>query len=126
MTIVHTPFSPLPQGVQEWKSQISIRSRQDSVSEIANSNASSSDWSLAPHLCYACHATLTSRSSRAPPSIFPGPDNPSTTSIELPAWTRARWRSSHSVDIEDGEIVVSKQVSESDMHGVVKDFLLED
>lgn len=121
-------FSPVPQGVQDWKAQISIRSRQDIAPGITGSSTPTTEASLAPYLCYACHTTLTSRSSRPGPSLFtPDRGLPSTTLIDLPTWTRSHLLGRDpSVNIENGEVLVTKQVSESDMHRAVKEFLLED
>jgi cytoplasmic tRNA 2-thiolation protein 2 len=52
--------------VQEWKARISIRSLRDGDEEPPPSESSLSPIaSLMPHLCYACHTTLTSRGARA-------------------------------------------------------------
>ncbi|EPQ52610.1 hypothetical protein GLOTRDRAFT_64309, partial [Gloeophyllum trabeum ATCC 11539] len=49
---------PAQPGVQEWKNRISIRSLS------TDPPVSSEKASLAPYLCYACHTTLTSKSSK--------------------------------------------------------------
>jgi len=69
---------PVQRGVQDWKARISIRSfdvlgndesvllpphiKSNTPTPLPTEPDASS--SLTPHLCYACHTTLTSRSSR--------------------------------------------------------------
>lgn len=100
-----TRRSPIQAGIQEWQSRISIRSRDDS--HLLPSPASTS---LAPHLCYGCHTTLTSRSSRPAPSLgLPPPDR---STVPLPLWV--------------GPGMPRSRMGEQQMKDVVSEFLLED
>lgn len=99
-----TRCSPVQEGIQEWKSRISIRSRDDSPPPPSVSP------SLTPYLCYGCHTTLTSRSSRpAPPLELPPPDR---STVPLPLWV--------------GSGMPRARMGEQQMKDVVSEFLLED
>ncbi|TFK99571.1 hypothetical protein BDV98DRAFT_594881 [Pterulicium gracile] len=89
---------PAQSGVQAWKDRISIREFDgiESVPHISTSTSASplptpstpspdSDppLSLSPHLCYVCHTTLTSRSSRSTASSIAGGEG-----LVLPLWAR--------------------------------------
>ncbi|KDQ15957.1 hypothetical protein BOTBODRAFT_31411 [Botryobasidium botryosum FD-172 SS1] len=66
---------PAQAGVQEWKTRISIWSR----TALAPDEPVKGAKSLAPYLCYGCHTSLTSRSSRGGSGLVP--------SMALPRWT---------------------------------------
>ncbi|KAK1226576.1 Cytoplasmic tRNA 2-thiolation protein 2 [Marasmius sp. AFHP31] len=71
---------PLQRGVQEWKTRISIRSTtQNEEPEVLPAS------SLTPYLCYSCHTTLTSRTSRSAAIT-------SSSSIPLPLWVHPHVR----------------------------------
>ncbi|KAH9838649.1 uncharacterized protein C8Q71DRAFT_752306 [Rhodofomes roseus] len=97
---------PMQEGLQEWKSRISIRSR-----DASHDTPPSASASLTPHLCYACHITLTSRSSRPAPSL--GLTPPALSDVPLPVWVGSG-------------MPRSAKLSEQQMKEVVQDFLLED
>lgn len=99
-----TYHSPIQDGVQEWKSRISIRSRDGSQREPSPTSAT-----LTPRLCYGCHTTLTSRSSRPAPSLgLPSSDR---STVPLPLWV--------------GSGVPRSRLSEQQMKDAVSEFLLE-
>ncbi|KAH7925493.1 hypothetical protein BV22DRAFT_1104929 [Leucogyrophana mollusca] len=100
---------PVQHGIQEWKSRISIRSYADAKLALAAHTHPSSQCdppaqpldpmpSLTPRLCYSCHTTLTSRSSRGLKTTghLPAP---------LPVW--------------------SKQSGQSEMRDAIADYLLD-
>lgn len=67
---------PAQAGVQEWKTRISIWSRTAPTSDHEPAKEARS---LAPYLCYGCHTSLTSRSSRGGLGSAP--------QMTLPQWT---------------------------------------
>ncbi|KAH9935255.1 hypothetical protein B0H21DRAFT_759246 [Amylocystis lapponica] len=116
---------PVPRGIQDWKSRISIRSRSkpdpdtDAPQEdhLSHPDVSSPDASLTPYLCYACHTTLTSKSSRATPTLYPLQSKPSAT--VLPIWAGSR--------LFDDDVFAKKlKMDEKEMKNSVADFLLDD
>ncbi|KAJ6619784.1 hypothetical protein B0H10DRAFT_2024969 [Mycena sp. CBHHK59/15] len=124
---------PAQHGVQDWKARISIRSFADSTlsappphlrdaaaTAVPEPPDSSLMSSLTPHLCYACHTTLTSRSSRGTTSSSQQDSTP------LPVWVTARL-GNHSVsDGDRQELWKSRRMKETDMQESIADFLLVD
>jgi len=130
---------PAQHDVQVWKASISIRSYHEatlavsgntrpphlSEEEIANltncpTNVTSTQ-SLTPLLCYACHTTLTSRSSRGTAASLP--PRQSATQVPLPMWVRSI------LDDREQEHVVTLQttkVTENEMKAEIGEFLLPD
>ncbi|KAE9400191.1 hypothetical protein BT96DRAFT_1019003 [Gymnopus androsaceus JB14] len=117
---------PLQPGVQEWKSRISIRATTESPVDPP-----SLLQSLTPYLCYSCHTTLTSRSSKAV-------SNSASTSLPLPMWTSAHLldyssSTTDSIDVEIQEDVkeagadvwLTRKVGADEMKKATGDFLLE-
>ncbi|KAF8962794.1 hypothetical protein BDZ97DRAFT_1905179 [Flammula alnicola] len=125
---------PAQKGVQAWKARISIRSYQEASSAVSGNtrpphlteeeitnltqnslNSPSSSPSLTPQLCYACHTTLTSRSSR---------------DVPLPVWVRAATdaASRHIISDsrENGEVMHSVKMTRTDMKAQIAEFLLPD
>ncbi|OCH83976.1 hypothetical protein OBBRIDRAFT_840060 [Obba rivulosa] len=106
---------PAQEGVQEWKSRISVRTTAQSVDATAPplpaplqaDNASATR--LASHLCYACHTTLTSRSARPPPPLYLSATK--TSSTTLPVWVAPR---------------IMRKVGEDEMRATVQEFLIEE
>ncbi|KAJ7773305.1 hypothetical protein B0H16DRAFT_1511829 [Mycena metata] len=113
---------PAQPGVQDWKARISIRSFADPTlasppphmqnipaPSLPDRTALDLLMSLTPHLCYACHTTLTSRSSRGSTASSAQLD-----STPLPVWVGARlpeeWR--------------SRKIGEAEMKESIQDFLL--
>jgi len=136
---------PAQHGVQAWKSRISIRSYDQASSAITgitrpphlteaeiadltqtSQNASALTPSLTPRLCYACHTTLTSRSSRG--TVHSGQ---STDNVPIPTWVRAAmqpaagYQGGNNGD-EDDEVVQSTKMSRMDMKTQISEFLLDD
>jgi cytoplasmic tRNA 2-thiolation protein 2 len=124
-------------GVQEWKERISIRSLDANSKSIASSASTRplpGMHTLTPHLCYACHTTLTSHSSRG---LVRAP-NADAGSVPLPVWTHARLRpNSSSGELspretpvgdggEDAEVWTARKLDKEKMRGQVKDFFLDD
>ncbi|KAK7691100.1 hypothetical protein QCA50_006203 [Cerrena zonata] len=111
---------PIQQGVQEWKTRISIRSHNTDDSTPSDSVATA----LTPYLCYTCHTTLTSRSPRT------AQDNP--TNVPLPMWATSTHTTSFTSDAlgvnkdDDIEVFVGKRTTEEQMHNIVKGFLLDE
>ncbi|KAK7050951.1 Cytoplasmic tRNA 2-thiolation protein 2 [Paramarasmius palmivorus] len=111
---------PLQRGVQEWKEQISIRSTSDTSSEPLPSPSRS----LTPHLCYSCHTTLTSRSSRSVAASSVSP---------LPIWVQSQLHRHPGDGIDkdselvrhESEVWERKRVEPSEMKAAISDFLLE-
>ncbi|KAH8822991.1 hypothetical protein DL96DRAFT_1620078 [Flagelloscypha sp. PMI_526] len=98
---------PAQQGVQEWKARISIRTRDVNVDELAIPAPASS---LTPFLCYACHTTLTSRSSRGATSTG------TTTQVVPPSWA---------ISAKE-ELWVERRLDETAQRAQVAEFLLDD
>ena len=63
--------------MQEWKERISIRTKDvnEPVAEPAPS--------LTPYVCYGCHTTLTSRSSRGKQAV-------KSAKVRMPVWVSAK------------------------------------
>ncbi|EFI27902.1 hypothetical protein CC1G_14393 [Coprinopsis cinerea okayama7 len=111
----------------EWKAQISIRSYTDETFAAAGHPlpphledfppAPTSSVDPPPHiasrLCYACHTTLTSRSSRG----NPGRDGLSNV-VPLPTWSRA------SLDVSG--VSITRKLGEKEMMSQIQDYLLEE
>ncbi|KAG7089549.1 hypothetical protein E1B28_011222 [Marasmius oreades] len=119
---------PLQRGIQEWKARISIRTIADDQEPSRNTSA---ETSLAPYLCYACHTTLTSRSSRSAPT--------STSTFPLPLWVHSHLRPGCDAQIDgngrdevgmnslanDSEAWERRKVDREGMKSAISDFLLE-
>lgn len=131
LPFIHPDFSrrPAQRGVQDWKNRISIRS-------FTEPSQSTLHASLTPYLCYACHTTLTSRSSRGT-TPNSNPDSTSPTSTPLPVWVKSRLQDSlhkgtaveavsdAENNAEDEELWQTRKMEISDMKNAVADFLLE-
>lgn len=100
---------PVQPGLQQWKSRISIRSF-----DVEEEKPSSSP-SLVPHLCYACHTTLTSKSSRGMV-----PAAASLSPVALPIWTQSGLSNT-----QDEELWNGKVLTEDQMKNAVGSFLLD-
>ncbi|KZT73542.1 hypothetical protein DAEQUDRAFT_762001 [Daedalea quercina L-15889] len=97
---------PVQEGIREWKSRISIRSRNDSQDIPPSTSAS-----LTPCLCYACHTTMTSRSSRPAPALgLMASDRPT---VPLPMWVGSG-------------VPLPTRMSEQRMRDAVHEFMLDD
>ncbi|KAL0580942.1 Cytoplasmic tRNA 2-thiolation protein 2 [Marasmius crinis-equi] len=119
---------PLQRGVQEWKARISIRSKAEDEGSPANPTPESS---LTPYLCYACHTTLTSRTSRSAPTSSSSP-------LPLPLWVYPHVRQSKEKHQSDGlsearpplpgndsEVWERRKMNSEEMKSSISDFLLE-
>lgn len=128
---------PVQHGVQEWKSRTSIRSYNDTPflssgqerpSHLANATdrpqhrpEPSPSSHLTPHLCYACHTTLTSRSSRG---------NVKQTSdskvVPLPLWVGASRSLASTSGDSSGEVWATHRMGDGEMEAAIGDLLLDD
>ncbi|KAF9048629.1 hypothetical protein BJ165DRAFT_1039560 [Panaeolus papilionaceus] len=139
---------PTHAGVQAWKAQISIRAYHDAASavsgntrpphlteeEITNLTKKAQDDpptsfnTLTPSLCYACHTTLTSRSSRATSSILP--PGSSMTHVPVPAWIAQSVLSKSQLDnspwtiSNDGEVFQAVKRTPLDLKSRIEEFIL--
>ena len=131
----HDP-RPAQVGVQEWKARIAIRSREQPTSPSAPGSSDSraiQTNTLAPHLCYVCHTTLTSKGVRAPPSLYASQPNP-PASIMMPSWTTSGIiRDSleaavpSSIYQEDVPVTVSRKVlGQEELRKAIDEFILDD
>ncbi|KAK7033153.1 cytoplasmic tRNA 2-thiolation protein 2 [Favolaschia claudopus] len=115
---------PAQPGVQDWKARISIRSFADpglasppphATNVVSNKTDDLSGPSLTPYLCYPCHTTLTSRSSRGSTA------SALVNSTPLPVWVAPQL---------DGKGIVeewgSRKMERSDMKQSISEFLLPD
>ncbi|CCM06392.1 uncharacterized protein FIBRA_08651 [Fibroporia radiculosa] len=105
---------PVQEGIQEWKSRISIRTSSHLVSKDAHQLHTPP--SLVPFLCYACNATMTSRSTRPMPTL--GPSAVKASIIPLPKWAETR--------LSEQEIFRTELMSEEQKKNSLEEFLLED
>jgi cytoplasmic tRNA 2-thiolation protein 2 len=131
------PPRPAQHGIQEWKSRTSTRSYNDAPSSSSGhgrpphlANATdhpqhqpepSPSSHLAPHLCYACHTTLTSRSSRG---------NVKHTSnskvVPLPLWVGASRSLASTPEDSLGEVWATHRMGDGEMKAAIGDLLLND
>ena len=79
--------------------------------------------SLTPHLCYACHTTLASRSSRGT-ALLQSKHSSEFMATPLPTWVIAHLGKA-GVLPKDGEIS-RKKVGDAEMKDQIKGFLLDD
>jgi len=136
---------PIQEGLDVWKSRISIRSYSDTkvgsdlvyLPTPVPSNSSdvftTSDQhpSISTHLCYSCRTMLTSRSSRASrptPSGVIHSDQP-PPSAPLPSWVAASCAQPRTQDKQiivsgNGELWVRKPQDEATQRNKIADFLL--
>lgn len=70
---------PVQEGIENWKAKTSLRSLPGSQQE---GDPRVGLRFLTPYLCYACHTTLTSRSSR-------GALQSGGSSVRLPVWVNS-------------------------------------
>ncbi|KAH8994853.1 hypothetical protein EDB92DRAFT_1972732, partial [Lactarius akahatsu] len=114
---------PTQRSVRGWKARTSIRSFTD---EGSPADDASSSLFLLSNLCYSCHTTLTSKSSRS--TTTPSWDTPSE--VHLPMWAAVQPASGRG-DEQDAslsrtkEIWGSKKLDSDGMKSVVSGFLLE-
>ncbi|KAJ3997417.1 hypothetical protein F5050DRAFT_1752364 [Lentinula boryana] len=120
---------PLQPGVQEWKSQISMRATKEPSPPSHSSDPSSVLHSLTSYLCYSCHTTLSSRSSKGVSR------NSANTSLPLPVWASTHMQGLL-VDVPitdmqpnlkeaDEEIWLTHKVNPDEMKVAIGEFLLE-
>ncbi|EIW84376.1 hypothetical protein CONPUDRAFT_163521 [Coniophora puteana RWD-64-598 SS2] len=137
---------PMPHGIQQWKSQISIRTREMLAAaktnvpldaDVSDNVSPASDpSSITPYLCYACHTTLTSRGGAAfRKNNAPAP---SAGSVRLPVWVHSSLtqsrdptglkKASETNSMEDAyenEVWRVRRVERAEMREGIKAFLLE-
>ena len=83
--------------------------------------------SLTPLLCYACHTTLTSRSSRG--TAAPLPRGQSATEVPLPMWVRSivdTRAPNHLRDEQEHGVALPTWLTEKEMKAEIGEFLLPD
>ena len=119
IALLNDRISPAQSGIQDWKTQISVRSLRDpshlSPPQIEPSLAAS----LTPFLCYACHTTLTSRSSRG--TTAAGSISTEHSSVPLPRWVFSNMQTSLGMT-EDGEGWTRTKMSSDRMKATVAEF----
>ncbi|KAF8149897.1 hypothetical protein B0H34DRAFT_757084 [Crassisporium funariophilum] len=140
---------PAQRDVQAWKARISIRSYQDAAFAISGNTKpphlsedeitklierpsnmpapTGASYSLTPHLCYACHTTLTSRSSRGAALSL----GQSATDVPLPMWVRSGVVGQEKLADDEGggegdEVMRRTKLTEAQMKEQIGEFLLPD
>lgn len=137
---------PMQGNAQSWKSRTAIRAFPEISQQTTPHDGdeksrmifnSSVHLSLTPHLCYACHTTLTSRSSRGGIAKHhtTGTDS-ATVAVPLPIWihpqplrTSARHSSNDAPDglmNNENEVWARRKLSSEDTREVLASFLLDD
>ncbi|KAI0033083.1 hypothetical protein K488DRAFT_48442 [Vararia minispora EC-137] len=125
---------PVQTDAHEWRARISIRTRS-TQSDVPATLASS--VALAPLFCYACHTTLTSRSSRSvAPTKASAPPPPPI--VQLPVWAAAalsRLYSDTATEAEEirtggdrnvgEEVWKTRKLGEDEMRAAVGEFLFD-
>jgi cytoplasmic tRNA 2-thiolation protein 2 len=137
-------LSPAQRGIQDWKARISIRSLKaadpdhTTTTNHPSCTSLSSHLSLTPYLCYACHTTLTSRSSRGiTTSSKLSEDVTSRTTTSLPVWVQANLQGANgesegalgaenALEHDDSEVWKEKSLTRKEMKAEVTEFLLDD
>ncbi|KAF8349145.1 hypothetical protein F5887DRAFT_1243197 [Amanita rubescens] len=101
---------PAQRDIEGWKSRISIREYTDPanlpphVKEAAGTVPRTMDIhfeTLTPHLCYMCHTTLVSKSSRGAP-LLSGTSTITHGLVPLPVWVNTQLSSLHETAVENG------------------------
>ena len=123
VTLLSNDFSPAQSGIQDWKSRISVRSLRDPLHLRPLPTEPSLAASLTPFLCYACHTTLTSRSSRG--TTATGSISTEHSSVPLPRWVFSNLQTSLEMT-EDGERWTRTKMSDDGMKATVADFLFDE
>ncbi|KAG6908694.1 hypothetical protein DXG01_003708 [Tephrocybe rancida] len=135
---------PAQYGLQDWKSRISIRSFKDTSTlgsyhpphfrdqDMTGSPLPEVSLSLTPFLCYSCHTTLTSRSSRGTTAVTASKDNP----VPLPLWVTsdlaasaenaAHLAATRGAPEVPEEIWRRRKIDTEQMKATVAEFLLDD
>lgn len=112
---------PVQTSVQEWKARISIRNLKPKEAGLPTQQT------LAPLLCYSCHTTLTSRSSRRAVKYTPETE---ADRVTLPVWAAAALTTrGSSTDIDNmtsEEIWRSDKMDTSQLKNSIQEFLIED
>jgi cytoplasmic tRNA 2-thiolation protein 2 len=115
--LLYILLRPVQRGVQEWKARISILS----LSDTPPPSSPSDPPSLTPHLCYACHTTLTSRSNRKAGAYTD--DRMQAAGIgqvEMPVWVGATFGGAA------GEVWRRRRMDMGEMKESVQEYLLGD
>ncbi|KAH6909097.1 hypothetical protein BKA70DRAFT_1426245 [Coprinopsis sp. MPI-PUGE-AT-0042] len=121
---------PAQSTAQEWKAQISIRSYADPsfaesgdtlpphLEEFPQPNLPNhpDGLHLASKLCYACHTTLTSRSSKGPGHK---PSNSTSDVVPMPTWVAATMGSGR-------ELFSLRKQSNGELRQQIQGFILSD
>lgn len=123
---------PAQKMVHEWKSRISIRSSSDQKSIQTDSPAS-----LTSRLCYSCHTTLTSRSSRSAIPLKRCEASGPALPVHLPLWVNSHLVTEpSSLDVgmtvvpehtaQENELWDRQRMDNEAMRAVIGGFLLEE
>jgi hypothetical protein len=119
-------FRPTQRSVRGWKARTSIRSFTDEASPADDASLSSS---LLSHVCYSCHTTLTSKSSRSTATPSWNPSDSTLSDVHLPMWAavqsvRRRSNERDTSSPSPKEVWESKKLDADGMKSVVGGFLL--
>ena len=121
---------PAQEGVQEWKARIAIRSRSEMTTLDTFPPNAAAD-TLAPHLCYVCHTTLTSKGTRALPSLYPSIENSSAV-VGMPTWTGSRitghqnFTVADATTVEEPVVVSRRKMGQEELRQALDGFILDD
>ncbi|KIY71517.1 hypothetical protein CYLTODRAFT_345669 [Cylindrobasidium torrendii FP15055 ss-10] len=120
---------PIQEGIDDWLTRTSIRSLS-----IGNTTPRFSTARLTPSLCYSCHTTLTSKSSR-------GATKSTSSFVRLPVWLSAGLQSAEysmfqipderdqpaeKTSAKDTEVWQTRKIGQQEMKHAIGDFLIED
>lgn len=123
---------PMQSGIQEWKGRISIRSFSDdklaadlthlpsSCRDKLDTSASSRSpplLALTDFLCYACHTSLTSKSSRGVKQLVPDV----LSAVPLPTWVADRGVLDEG--LKGGDALY--KIPQEEMRDIVAEFLID-
>ncbi|KAI0264516.1 hypothetical protein BC834DRAFT_883479 [Gloeopeniophorella convolvens] len=119
---------PTQRSVQQWKARISVRS----FNEEDPSATTTAAPSLTPWLCYSCHTTLTSKSSRSNTSSNPG-SSAAASAVMFPTWAAMHFAIGSSnpqatdphISTAD-EVWGTRKLDSNGMKSLVEEFLVDD
>ncbi|KIL67622.1 hypothetical protein M378DRAFT_73256 [Amanita muscaria Koide BX008] len=138
---------PSERDVEGWKSRISIRDyselvdsdlpphlrdRQPSTTNRPRTDTDIHQHKLTPRLCYSCHTTLLSKSSRGPPLVFTNGTSRSDDLVPLPVWVIARLQTTTDSLIKEEQIMENEEIwhsvkmDQTSMKETIGRFLLTD
>ena len=117
---------PVQPGVQEWKERISIRNMSLDVMDLSDVNLENGSTErperhnhiLASSLCYACHTTLTSRSSRGARKV--AGIGAAVHNVPLPTWVSKNLCENSRIREQIQEFLIDTTVEDSTSNGNVE------